>query len=78
MTGTYAGTYALTDRFALLSENPEINGMVVYCLPAVAAHAQTLIADGETATVTLDAHGNVVSVQTTDGSRRVEFPKAAQ
>jgi hypothetical protein len=61
----------------ILHGGPEADGVICYCPVTVANYARTLIAAGDTPTVTLDRHGNVVSVQTAEGHHRTEFPKAA-
>jgi hypothetical protein len=82
----FAGTYGIEvrpvrqgDEHGTLSLHgtPEVEGVICYCRTEVAEYALALIDCEETPTVTLDHHGNVVSVQTAAGTNRVEFPKAA-
>lgn len=59
----------------LHSDNPDSSGVICYCRTDVARYANELAARGDTVAVTLDRHGNVVSVQTAEGHHQVEFPK---
>jgi hypothetical protein len=62
----------------ILHSDAESSGTICYCRTDVASYAHVLAACGDTVAVTLDRHGNVISVQTADGLHRVEFPKHPQ
>jgi hypothetical protein len=83
MSTSLAGTYAVEVRplrpaerrgtLVLRSDDPELDGTFVYVPTDIADCARKLA----TPTVTLNRHGNVVSVQDADGRRRTKFPKGA-